>query len=194
MLTALFKLLFKLGGWKVDPNLPEHSRRCVMIAAPHTSNWDFIFTIACFSLMKLPVRYTIKKEWNLPVLGPLIASMGAIWIDRSPKTPGAERPSMVDLMAEIFEQRPNEEIVVLVTPEGSRSPRPKWRTGFYYAAKKAGVPVGLGYLDYGKKIGGVGKVVFPTEDVDGDMKQIMEFYRPIQPHTQEKFLLDERYA
>jgi 1-acyl-sn-glycerol-3-phosphate acyltransferase len=63
MFKQFVTLLFKLKGWKVDNRVPNDLKRCVLIAAPHTSNWDFVYTIAAFNIMKLPIRFTIKKEW-----------------------------------------------------------------------------------------------------------------------------------
>jgi 1-acyl-sn-glycerol-3-phosphate acyltransferase len=95
-------------------------------------------------------------------------------------------------MAELFEQ--HQRIAVMVTPEGTRSLRKQWKTGFYYAALKADVPICLGYLDYANKIAGVGPVIYPSGNLETDMRQIMDFYRPIQGKHPELFSLDERYA
>ncbi len=188
MLKALAALFFKLRGWSINWNLPTGVQRCVMIAAPHTSNWDFVYARLAFYQMGIPLRFTIKKEWMGFPLGLLMRALGAIGIDRTPKTPGAERPSMTDAMAELFAQ--NQELVVMVTPEGTRKLRTEWRSGFYYVALKAGVPVGLGYLDYKKREAGVGKMVYPSGDRDRDFREIMDFYRNIQPRHPAKFSID----
>lgn len=193
MINFVLKLLFKLAGWKIDPHVPaEAYRNCVMIAAPHTSNWDFVYTLATFSFLKIPVRYTIKKELNLPVLGWILRSVGAIWIDRSPRKPGEARRSTVEAMADLFTDR--EGLVVLITPEGTRSKVTEWKTGFYSLAKQQNLPIALGFLDYGKKLAGVGGIVLPTDDIAADMDKIMTFYQQIQPKFPEKFSLDLRYV
>lgn len=186
------KLIFALFGWRFNDQVGGGYNRCVMIAAPHTSNWDFIFARAAFYLMDIPVRYTVKKEWMRFPFNLIFGPLGAIAIDRSPKVAGAERKSMTEAMIDLF--KINRELVVLVTPEGTRSLRTKWKSGFYYTAVGAGVPVALGYLDYKNKEAGVGKIVYPSGNMAADMKIIMDFYKDIPPKHPEKFAIDADYA
>ena len=118
--------------------------------------------------------------------------MGGIGIDRSPRKPGEERLSMTEAMADLFKK--HQRLAVMVTPEGSRSLRTEWKTGFYYVAKMADVPIALGYLDYAKKEAGVGMMVHPSDDMESDLRKIMAFYRDIGPKYPEKFSVDLRYA
>ncbi|RAU83276.1 1-acyl-sn-glycerol-3-phosphate acyltransferase [Pontibacter arcticus] len=164
------KLFFKLSGWKLVGNLTSDNRRCVMIAAPHTSNWDFIYARAAFYLMDAPIRFTIKKEFMRFPFGGLLKSMGALPIDRSRNT------RMVDAMINIFKTH-KEDMCVMVTPEGTRKYQPRWRRGFYHVAIGAGVPIVLGYLDYAKKEAGIGPTFYPTGDIEADMESILAFYR-----------------
>lgn len=187
----LFRWIFRIAGWHVDPDVPPETHRSVMIAAPHTSNWDFIVTRIAFSILRIPVRFTIKKEWLRFPFRRLMLALGAIGIDRSPKRPGEDRPSMTDAMAALFDE--HRRLVVLVTPEGTRSLRSKWKTGFYYVALKAGVPITLGYVDYRRKVAGVGDVIHPSGDFEADMARIMDFYRDKHPAHPELFRLDERF-
>jgi 1-acyl-sn-glycerol-3-phosphate acyltransferase len=192
MLFKLFcKIVFWLAGWKLKRELPENMAPCVMIASPHTSNWDVIFMTASFALLKIPFRFTIKKEWMKFPFRQLLEPVGAIPIDRSPKKPGDPRPSMVEVMTDLFKE--NAKLVLVVTPEGTRSLRTEWKTGFYHVAKNAGVPIALGFLDYREKKAGVGKMVYLTEDMDADMQEIMAFYKEIHPRFPEKFSIDQRY-
>lgn len=190
------RFIFWLYGWRIDDGLKgplaKDARRCVMIAAPHTSNWDFIFARATFSLMEIPVRYTVKKEWLRFPVGGIFKSLGAIGIDRSPKKPGEPRPSMTEAMIQLFKE--NKELAVMVTPEGTRSLRTKWKTGFYHVAVGAGVPIGLGYLDYKNKVAGVGRMLYPSGDMDKDMREIMAFYKDIKGQHPDKFSIDLDYA
>jgi 1-acyl-sn-glycerol-3-phosphate acyltransferase len=101
--------------------------------------------------------------------------MGAIPIDRSPKKDGDARKSMVDAMADLFNER--ESLAVMVTPEGTRAYVPEWKTGFYYVALKAGVPIFLGFLDYKNKIAGIGPAIHPSGDVEKDIETMKAFYR-----------------
>ena len=188
----MWKLFIKLAGWKVNASVPEGVGRCVMIAAPHTSNWDFPFMIAAFRILKLKVRFTIKDSWFKFPFNLVIGPLGGIAIDRTPKKEGEERLSIVEAMANLFAD--NKQLVVLVTPEGTRAKRTQWKSGFYHTAKLAGVPICLGYLDYEKKIAGVGAVVHPSDDMEADMRKIMAFYKDLKGEHPEKFSLDERYS
>lgn len=189
---SIYTLLFKLKGWKYDPNLPAEVHRCVMIAAPHTSNWDFIFMAGGFEMLGINIRFTVKQELRkLPVVGWMLSKFGAIWIDRSPKQGSTERPSMVEIMTELFES--HEKLTLVVTPEGTRSLRNQWKMGFYHVAKNAGVPICLGYLDYKTKTAGVGSVIWPSGDMEADLSDITAFYKDIAPKHPAKFSVDQRY-
>lgn len=179
-------------GWKLAQYPPKGLKRSVMIASPHTSNWDLIMARAAFAIMRLPVKFTIKEEWFKFPLNLLMGPLGGIPIDRSPKKQGEGRVSMVDAMAELFNK--HEEIIVLVTPEGTRKLRTEWKTGFYYVAKQANVPISCGWLDYKKKHAGVGLVLSPGDNMEDDMKQIMNFYKDIAPKFPENFSVDKRYV
>ncbi len=166
----LSKLIFKVAGWRLEGNLTPENRRCVMVAAPHTSNWDFIYARAAFYLMDAPIRFTIKKEFMRFPFGGLLKAMGALPVDRSKNT------KMVDAMIKIIKETPGD-MCVMVTPEGTRKYQPRWRRGFYYVAEGAGVPIVLGYLDYAKKEAGIGPTIYPSGDIEADMEKILAFYR-----------------
>ena len=140
-----------------------------MTAAPHTSNWDFMYARAAFYMLNIPMRYTIKKELFFFPLGPILKAMGGIPIDRSTKT------GMVSRMADIIED--HEEICILVTPEGTRSKAKEWKKGFYYIADAANVPILCGFLDYKNKEAGIGPTIIPNGDVDGQIEEMKRFYR-----------------
>lgn len=183
---------FKKDGWTlVGDDLQRHPRS-VVIAAPHTSNWDMVYSLAAFELLKLPLRFTIKKEWLRFPFRSIMEDVGAIAIDRSPRQPGEKRASAVEAMARLFEENPGP-LALMITPEGTRSLRTRWKSGFYHVAMSAEVPILLGYLDYAKREAGVGRIVHPTGDFDADMRIISEFYRNVQGRHPENFSLDERY-
>ncbi|TAE01273.1 MAG: glycerol acyltransferase [Bacteroidetes bacterium] len=190
-LYAVAKIIFLLAGWKLGGNLPANIKKCVMIAAPHTSNWDIVFTRAAFALLDVPVRFTIKKEWFDSPIGFFIKFIGGIPIDRNLKREEGKRNSIVEGMIALFDQ--NEQLTVLVTPEGTRSLATKWKTGFYHVAVGGQVPIALGFVDYKNKIAGVGKVIFPTGDFEKEMREIMDFYKEITPKYPERFSVDLRY-
>lgn len=192
MTKRLAKWLLRLSGWTMREDVPPETERCVIIAAPHTSNWDLWYARLGFYVVDIPLRFTIKQEWSeMPILGWLIRSLGAIGIDRKPKVSGG-RQSYVEAMADLFKEY--ERLAVMVTPEGSRSLRKQWKTGFYYTALTAGVPICLGYLDYGKKEAGVGEPVYPSGNLEQDMRKIMAFYQNITGRNPSLFSVDERYA
>lgn len=192
MFVAFCKLMFRLRGWKLSNSLPlpEAMQRCVVIAAPHTSNWDAIYTIACFDMVGINWRFTIKKSWLKPPFGFLLKRF-AVGVDRSPRNPGEKRPSTVEAMAILFEEF--QQLCMVVTPEGSRSLKKEWKTGFYHVAKLAQVPIALGYLDYTKKEAGLGKLVYPSDDMEADLQQIMSFYKNIMGKYPQNFSVDLRY-
>lgn len=193
MVQAFFQWLFLRNGWTMDMNLPpESAGQAVMLAAPHTTNWDFVYAMAAFRLMGLPVRFAAKSELRrIPFIGWLVGSMGAVWIDRSTNAQG-NRPSYVDAMANLFKEHPK--LIVLLAPEGTRSRVTKWKTGFFYIAEKAGVPILTGYLDYEKKAAGVGPAIHPADGLDVVMQQVTDYYRNVKGKFPKKFAPDERYA
>lgn len=149
-----------------------------MIAAPHTSNWDFVFARAAFFILGIRLRYTIKKELFFFPLGFILKALGGIPIDRK------KRGNMTEKMIDLY--RKYDELILLITPEGSRSYAEKWKKGFYYIAEGAKVPLVLGYLDYKKKHAGIGKVFYPSGNYERDLEQIKDFYRKVTPKFPEK--------
>lgn len=192
MFMKLFaRSLFALTGWTYNNHMPPGIRQSVMIAAPHTSKWDFLYTRLAFVLMDIPVRITIENRYTKFPYGPFIRALGGIGIDRRPRKEGEERPSMVKTMVDLFKK--HQDLVMLVTPEGTRNLRTKWKTGFYHVALQARVPLALGYLDYGKKEAGVSKLVYPSGDMKKDLQEIMAFYKNIVPLWPERFSIDLEY-
>lgn len=194
MLYLISKVFMWLMGWRMNLHglNPKDFRRAVVLAIPHTSNWDLPIARAAFYLMGIHVRFTVKKEWMRFPLGLIAAPLGGIAIDRSPKVAGQERKSMTEAMIDLFEQN-KEELAIMITPEGTRSRNDKWKTGFYYLAIGAKVPIGLGYLDYANKEAGVGKLIYPSGDIQKDMKEILDFYRNIKGKHPEQFAVDKTH-
>lgn len=191
MFENLAEKALKLMGWETDNHWPENLSQCVMIAAPHTSNWDALYARLALKALGVNVRLTIKDSYMQFPLGPFVRAMGGIGIDRRPKQAGEPRPSMVQVMTDLFKQHP--ELVMLVTPEGTRARQEQWKTGFYYVAVNAGVPIALAYMDYKQKKAGVGKIIHPTGNFEEDMAEIMDFYAGIQAKFPKEFSVDQRY-
>ena len=161
-------------------HVPDGMRHSVMIAAPHTSNWDFPFAMAAFWKMGVPLKFFIKDSYTKGLLGGLFKWSGAIGVDRSKKG-----NKLTDFAIELL--KANEELVILIPAEGTRKKVEKWRTGFYHIAKEAKVPVSLGYLDYKKKEAGVADVFKLFGDFEKDMTHIQEIYRPINGKQPENY-------
>ena len=192
MLKTIAKYVLKFQGWSVKLEYPKEAHRCVMIAAPHTSNWDGYFVRVALWVLGIPVRIAIKDNWTKGPIGIISKGIGFLGIDRSKKDPNKPRKSQTQQMADFF--KTYDEIALVIAPEGSRALRKQWKLGFYHVAKMANVPITFGYLDYEKKEAGVGGVIFPTDDLESDLKTIMEFYKNIVPENPDNYSLDERYV
>lgn len=164
-------------GWSVDPTQPPP--KAVVVAAPHTSNWDFPFTIAVTWSLGLDVAWLGKHTLFAPPFGAVFRALGGIPVDRR----GAHN-LVADVSARLREAR---ELLVIVPPEGTRSSGGRWKTGFYWIATEAKVPIVLGYLDFARRRGGFGTVLEPTGDLVRDGELIRAFYKDIQGKHPGKF-------
>ncbi|MEM6965676.1 MAG: 1-acyl-sn-glycerol-3-phosphate acyltransferase [Bacteroidota bacterium] len=193
MMKFIAKLLLRFHGWTVDANLPKEAQRCVMIAAPHTTNWDGYFVRVAFWILGIPVKIAIKDTWTKWPLSLIMKPMGFLGINRSKKNPNKPRKSQIEQMADFFKQF--DKMALVIAPEGTRELRKEWKLGFYHTAKLANVPITCGYLDYEKKLAGVGNViVYPSDDMEADLKKIMDFYKNIAAKYKAKFSLDQRFV
>lgn len=167
-------------GWKIQ-NItpPEACKKAVVLLAPHTSNWDFIYGMLFrFSYPTIPIRFAIKKEVMFFPLSYLMKVLGAIPIDRrTTAITHAKKPHMVSVMADML--RTTDKLFLLIAPEGTRSYAKRWKTGFYRVAEATNVPIILGYINYAKKEMGLGPLFYPTGDMEKDTKAIQDFYRNI---------------
>jgi len=190
----LFYWYSKLRGWKFDNSIPfEEYNQSVIISAPHTSNWDFIFAMGCFHSLKVPIRFTIKKEWMRFPMNLVIRPLGGVGIERKHKAGQSKKESMTQAFINLFEKQKGKDFCVLFTPEGTRNRTEKWKTGFYHAAKGANKPIALSYMDYTTKVAGIGKIVHLTDNMEDDMRSIMDFYKTVKGKYPEKFVVDQRY-
>ena len=179
MKSSIGKLALKISGWKSSFPEEYQVKKFVIIAAPHTSNWDLFYALAVFWKFRIPVKYFIKDSFTKGIHGYLFKAMGAIGVDR--KRTG----NLVHHAASIIHKA--DRIALMVPAEGTRSRVAKWKTGFYHIAKKAKVPVALGYLDYKNKIAGVGKLIDLSGDYEKDMSLIENFYKDITAKYPEKY-------
>lgn len=164
-------MIFRFSGWKAAGKRPLISKY-VIIAAPHTSNWDFFYTMCLVFILEIKPFIMMKAAWFRWPVGPFLRWLGAIPVDRSKST------HVVARAIQTFHDHP--QMIMLVPPSGTRKKVMYWKTGFYHIARGAEVPIVLGYLDYGPKVGGIGPVLYPTGDMAADMNIIREFYADIQ--------------
>lgn len=157
-----------LFGWKLD-GVPANERKFVLIAAPHTSNWDFPFMLATAYAMRIRLSWLGKHTLFAPPFGWIMRRLGGIPVDRR-----APQELVIEL-SERFKRC--DDLVLAVSPEGTRSRVEFWRSGFYHIARECEVPIGLGFLDYERKLCGLGGFVRVTGNVTDDMNAIRDFYR-----------------
>ena len=163
-------LVLKLGGWKVV-NVAPDTGSYLIIAAPHTSNWDFPLGIAIAFHLRLKVYFIAKHTLFNGFAGPIMRWLGGVPLNR-----GASK-NFVDASVEIYAN--SENLIFAIAPEGTRSSVGRWKTGFYHMAKGANVPLALAYFDFSKRIGGIGKMLNTTKNIDADMQAIADFYEPV---------------
>jgi 1-acyl-sn-glycerol-3-phosphate acyltransferase len=182
LLVRLFKLWFKIKGWKTGEAIPAHIKKCVVIAAPHTSNWDFVYSLATAQLLGVKVHYLAKKElFRFPLRG-LLLQTGGIPVTRTTSN------NLVASIITLFNEK--EELKLMIPAEGTRKRVDKWKSGFYHVALGAGVPVFMGYLDYKEKIAGYGPELTLTGDKAKDAATIRNFYSDKTAKYPELFNLD----
>jgi len=160
--------IFWLIGWKADYDVPKNIDKAVLMVAPHTSNWDFMFGRLYAWIVRIPVRFLIKKELYFWPMGWFIDLLGGVPVDRK------KSRNTVDAVAALFPQY--DKIYIAITPEGTRKLSHEWKKGFYYIAQKANVPILLSYIDYEKKMAGMGKPFTTTGDIEADLEEIKKFY------------------
>ena len=165
MKKRLGKWLLGLMGWRVGPAGDEVAK-CVICVAPHTSNMDFIIGELFYLAIGKQAAFLMKKEWFAFPLGLFFRAIGGVPIDRSRNT------SMTEQMAAEFARRKRVD---------------EWKRGFYYIALKAGVPIQLGYIDYGRKEVGIMETFRPTGDAEADIQYIRSRYEGMTGNHSERF-------
>jgi 1-acyl-sn-glycerol-3-phosphate acyltransferase len=173
-------VVMKVLGWKVDGVLPPNGSKSVLIAAPHTSNWDFPYTLMTAFVLGLNIRWMGKSSLFSFPFGGIMRWLGGISVDRSQST------NLVANAAQSLRDSADP-MQLVVPPEGTRSKARYWKTGFYYIAVTAGVPIVMAYMDYPRKRAGLGPALMPTGDIDQDMIIIKAFYAQHQGKNIDQF-------
>jgi 1-acyl-sn-glycerol-3-phosphate acyltransferase len=163
------RLVLRLLGWRVVGEFPRAGcERCVLIAAPHTSNWDLPFMIAFAMAFELQISWIGKVALFRGPLGGFFRWLGGIPVLR-----GA-RDGQVEAIARLFSERPR--LVLAIAPEGTRSRAEHWKSGFYQIARLARVPIVPAYLDYGTRTAGFGLPLLPSASLRADMDRLRAVY------------------
>ncbi len=167
MLKLIGKIYLKVQGWRAAGDKPT-SKKYVLIAAPHTSNWDGIHMVGISWIFDLRIRWMAKHTLFEGRFGWFFRWTGGVEVDRR------KPQGLVEQMAQEFAR--NDEFILAVPPEGTRSRREYWKSGFYQIALAAKVPIVLAYLDFANRVGGFGGEFMPSGDVKKDMDHIRAFY------------------
>ena len=154
-------------GWQVRVEQAPPVK-CVVIGAHHTSGWDLLMTLVLMWSAKLKFRWIAKDTLFRWPLAALMRSLGGMPVNRR------RNGDFVQSMVEAFHAC--DELMIAIAPEGTRREAAHWKTGFYYIAMGARVPIIMGYADYKRRIVGLGPVLLPSGDIEADFEVIRSFY------------------
>lgn len=170
--SEIAKYILRTKGWKVVGNYPTQLNKLVLVAAPHTSNWDFPLGVLVRSALQQDIKFVGKDTLFKPPLGWLLGALGGVGVDRSKSS------NFVDAVVDEFSRR--EKFAILFAAEGSRSKVEQFKTGFYYIASKAGVPILPTVLNYQKKEFAFLDPFYPTSDAQADIEIIEGLFAGIR--------------
>ena len=180
VLRAFSVTFLRWTGWKVQGALPPECAKSVFIAAPHTSNWDLPYTLMVAFALKLNIYWMGKTSIFRFPFGGIMRWLGGIPVNRD------KAGNLVEASADAL-RAADGPVQLIVPPEGTRSKARYWKTGFYYIAVAAQVPIVMAYMDYDKKISGLGPVFTPSGDIEADMVKIKAFYAPFKGKNATQF-------
>ncbi|NOY51921.1 MAG: glycerol acyltransferase [Chlorobi bacterium] len=170
--------ILKQMGWDIRGRIPDGVKKAVLIVAPHTSLWDFAIGRIAFWHLGYDIKLLIKKEAFFWPFGGLLKKLGGMPVNRQKNT------RMVETVAQMFHE--NDELILVITPEGTRKRVEKWKMGFYHISRLAKVPIALGWMDYADKKGGIAKLLYPSGNIEKDMAEINGFYKGLRGKYPEK--------
>ncbi|MFN8285415.1 MAG: lysophospholipid acyltransferase family protein [Chitinophagales bacterium] len=176
-MKLLARFIFWVFGWKTEGKVPP-LKKFVAIGAPHTSGWDVVFGLSAILLWDLKITFFGKQELFRFPLGNLLRYLGGVPVDRF------SSHNMVDQAVKLFNER--DEMILALAPEGTRAYVEKWRTGFYYIATQAKVPIVFGYIDFKRKVVGIGETFYPTGDIEKDIADIKNYFKQFVAKHPEK--------
>ncbi len=167
-----------LCGWKIRGDWPADPK-AVIVAAPHTSNWDGIYMLAAAAYFRVKLGWMGKKSLTTGPFGGIVKWLGCVPIDRS------GNHNMVSSMVEAFAAR--DEMLLLIPPEGTRGLVREWKSGFYHIARSAGVPLIIAVMDYGSRTIRIADLFHPTGDAEADIAAIQAYYQGAAGLRRDKF-------
>jgi 1-acyl-sn-glycerol-3-phosphate acyltransferase len=165
------KIWLWLFGWQLVGET-EFPQKFVLIAAPHTSNWDLSFMLASSYVLLIRVRWLGKHTLFTGLKGRSLRALGGLAVDR------CSSHNLVEQIAGVFNN--SENLILAVPPEGTRGKADYWKSGFYHIARAANVPIAYSFLDYNRRRCGIGGFLTPTGDLHADMEFLREFYKEVQ--------------
>lgn len=172
-------IYFKIFKWRVQGTFNPEIKKCVFIVAPHTSWWDFSLGVLIRNILGIEVNFVGKKELFKPPFGWYFRWMGGAPVDR------VSKEKKVAAIASIFKTK--KVFRLALSPEGTRKKAERWRTGFYYIAEEANVPIIMVAFDYGKKVIKFSEPFYTTGDIEKDLPKIKSFYEGVQGKFPEQF-------
>lgn len=164
------RLILRLTGWRVEGRWPDIPKM-VVIFAPHTSNWDFVFAMSTIFSQGYTVNFMGKKSLFWGPMGWFMRWMGGIPVDR--------KAAVNTVGATVQAIQAAERVILGIAPEGTRSQTKYWRSGFYHIAHQAGVPIAFFSLDYQKKLARLAEGITTTGDIQADMERIRPFFEGV---------------
>ena len=177
--TASFgRFMLGLFGWRIEGTFPD-APKFVLIVAPHTSNWDFPVGLMAKFALRLDVRYMAKRSLFWFPLGLFLRAMGGIAVDRSAASDVAANS------AREFARR--EKLVLVITPEGTRSRVERWKSGFYRIAQAAKVPVVLVVFDYPSRVVRLGPAFQATGNYEADLAAMQSHVKASMARHPERY-------
>lgn len=165
-------ILLRLWGWKIETVFPKEVKKSVIIVMQHTSNWDFPIGILLRPIIDLQTNFVGKKGLFFFPLGIVMRFLGGVSVDRT------KHNNFVDAVADIYNK--HEKFNITITPEGTRRKVKTVKSGFYYIALKANVPIVSCKFDWGKKVIGFDKPFYPTGDYERDLPLILQYYKGVK--------------
>ena len=173
LIWFVLRRLYDWKGWQLEQQRAPPLRKYILLGAPHTSNWDFVFFAGATRKLGILPRFMGKHTLFAWPMTRFMYDMGGMPVDRS--RPGGYVQAVVEAFAQA------EDMALVIAPEGTRSSAGEWRTGFYRIAMGAGVPIVPAWVDHATKQGGLGEPIMPTGDYKADLAKIAEFYRSKMP-------------